>query len=976
MSLRQPAELGPADCGRRHLTGLLDDIDAGVVATDPAFTVTGWNPGAERMYGYSAAEVLGHPAREIAVLAGDRSLARLERELMKRGRSRIELVAQRRDGIHIEIEINAVAVRAQPDGELIGYLAIHQDVTQRRRLERERRRLLAVLENSTDFIGVADLDGTPTYLNPAGRRLVGLEASVGLETTSLEDYFAPEHRERVLQELVPGIMREGRRAWELEFAHTTTGERIPVSWDGFRVDDPVTGEPIALATITRDLTEIRRQEAALRASEHRMEVVVEGVTDAFCIFDEHLRCAYLNARALLFVTDLAGRSLAREDLVGRVVSEVFPGFAGSDVEAHVLTAAHKQQTVVFELPVQDRWFHIHVSPSAHGTTVAIHEITDRKLAEADRRRRTQQQSALADLARLAAIGNDLQGLLGDAVDAIAAVLGADLVLIAEHEPADDRFRLRSAAGCAPEAVGQLLGDMAPASLLGRAMARSDPIVCDDVRELRAVVLPGEATAGVVVGVPGTDRPFGALAVLTRQPRKFGRDEIDFLRAAANVLATAAERARGHRALADVRDAERRRIARALHDEALQELGQAVTLAAAEGSVQGHGEPSMVTILRSVAEHVRAAIHDLRLGEEDTRPISELVEELAENHRRLAPHWTLELRTRALPAGPLGLLGAEVLRVIGEALTNARRHADATTVSVHAWASSGCLWADVHDNGRGFDPQAPLTGPDSKGLIGIRERAALLGGRVNVTSAPGEGTVVRIGVPLPERAEAGERLRLLLVEDHAAVREAIACALEAEPDVGDVRQAGSLAEARAMTQDVDVAVIDLALPDGSGADLINDVRRDSPDAHALIITTRADRAGAASAVERGAAGVFTEEAHLQDVIEAIRRLRRGEPLMPLDEVVELLRLAGRQREQELDGRRALDTLTAREREVLQLLADGLDNRAAADRLHVSPRTHRNHVANILAKLGVHSQLQALLFALRYGVVEIGHPGAPA
>src|SRR4051812_37618219 len=114
--------------------------------------------------------------------------------------------------------------------------------------------------------------------------------------------------------------------------------------------------------------------------------------------------------------------------------------AGSDVEAQVLAAAYEQRTVVFELPLRNRWFHVHVSPSPDGTTVAIHEITDRKRAEADRRRRTQQQSALADLARRAATGDDFQALLEDAVDAIAGILGADLALVAEHEPVEGRFR--------------------------------------------------------------------------------------------------------------------------------------------------------------------------------------------------------------------------------------------------------------------------------------------------------------------------------------------------------------------------------------------------------------------------------------------------------------------------------------------------------------------------------------------------------
>jgi DNA-binding NarL/FixJ family response regulator len=85
------------------------------------------------------------------------------------------------------------------------------------------------------------------------------------------------------------------------------------------------------------------------------------------------------------------------------------------------------------------------------------------------------------------------------------------------------------------------------------------------------------------------------------------------------------------------------------------------------------------------------------------------------------------------------------------------------------------------------------------------------------------------------------------------------------------------------------------------------------------------------------------------------------------MVELLRFASRERAHEQDQRRRIERLTPREREVLQLMADGLDSRRAAARLYISPRTQRNHVANILTKLGVHSQLQALVFALRHGLV---------
>jgi DNA-binding NarL/FixJ family response regulator len=106
-----------------------------------------------------------------------------------------------------------------------------------------------------------------------------------------------------------------------------------------------------------------------------------------------------------------------------------------------------------------------------------------------------------------------------------------------------------------------------------------------------------------------------------------------------------------------------------------------------------------------------------------------------------------------------------------------------------------------------------------------------------------------------------------------------------------------------------------------------------------------------------------------VVEAVRRLRAGEALMPIEEAVAMRSIAGSEREQEYEARQAIEKLTPREIEVLQALAEGLDSRQIAERLHISLRTERNHMTSILAKLGVHSQLQALVLALRHGVVEI-------
>jgi DNA-binding NarL/FixJ family response regulator len=253
---------------------------------------------------------------------------------------------------------------------------------------------------------------------------------------------------------------------------------------------------------------------------------------------------------------------------------------------------------------------------------------------------------------------------------------------------------------------------------------------------------------------------------------------------------------------------------------------------------------------------------------------------------------------------------------------------------------------------------------------MRERADLMSGRLEIHSGHGAGTRVRLDVPLaPGPQRASEDVRVLLVEDHAAVREALAAAFEREDGFEIVGQAASLHEARDMLDEVDVAVLDLGLPDGYGGDLIADLREASPRAQALVLTATFDRADVARAVDSGAAGALSKTAHLHEVVNAVRRLHAGETLLGMDEIVELLRFARRRRDEEHADREAIERLTPREREVLQALAEGLDTRGVAERLHITIRTERNHIASILAKLGVHSQLQALVLSLRYAVVKI-------
>ena len=212
-------------------------------------------------------------------------------------------------------------------------------------------------------------------------------------------------------------------------------------------------------------------------------------------------------------------------------------------------------------------------------------------------------------------------------------------------------------------------------------------------------------------------------------------------------------------------------------------------------------------------------------------------------------------------------------------------------------------------------------------------------------------------------------RVLLVDDHATFREPLAFMFEREPDFEVVAQAGSLAEARRVLEGIDLAVVDLDLPDGDGTELIGELRAANPRGMVLILTASSDREVHARAVEAGACGVLHKSIRIKDVIGAAKHVMAGEPLLSPNETIELLRLAGRQRERDYEAQRAIEQLTPREREVLQALAEGLSDKEIAQRLYVGVGTVRSHVVSVLSKLRVHSRLQALVFAVRHGLVEI-------
>jgi PAS domain S-box-containing protein len=967
---------------------LLENVEDAVITVDEQMAITTWSRAAERMYGWAGAEVLGHHVERFVRLdmtAADRAANRCR--VAEAGRSRLEAVAFRRDGTPFDVELINVAT-TDGDGQLTGFLGIHRDITERKRFEREQLRTVEIVRASSELIGMASLDGRVIFLNDAGQRLVGLDGAAAVAGTEVLDYFAPEDRDFVRERIFPVILKEGRWAgecfgeFEIRLRNFQTGEPIPVFWDGFRLDDPHTGEPFGLGTVARDITESKRSEAIVRESQRQTVTILESITDSFYAVDRDWRLTYVNERAVQAFAALLGEPQRREELLGQDIWDLFPVVIGTAAYEHYHRAMREQRTVVFEYRYPDGpWLDVRAYPSEHGLSVYFRDITDRKRAEQERELWVRDQALIADLGLRALASERLEPLMEEAVAVVARALDVDLVGIAEILPGRTALVLRAGVGWSDGAVGSGTGQAGRGSLVGYTVEAGVPVVSDDIRsddrfDRSPLLAAHRVVSAVSVVIGGRDEPFGALGAFCQVERAFSDDDVNFVQAIANVVATAVQRSESETRVNDARESERRRIARDLHDEALHGLTDALVIAGRAQSASDDPETAeslaaVVPALKRVGQQLRAAVYDLRLEGEEDRSFSELLSGLVEVHRGMAARCDVRLEVLGgLPAEPLGAPGAGLLRIVGEALTNARRHSGAHTITVTASGSPALLVVEVADDGGGFDAAADASPIGRAGIKGMRERAADLGAELTVASRPGDGTRVRLELALAEQgAVAAQAVRILLVEDHAAVREAVASAFEREPGFEVVGQAASLAEARGMLARVDVAVIDLGLPDGYGADLIPELREASPRAQALVLSGALDRAEVARAVHSGAAGALSKTVHLQQVVHAVRRLRAGETLLPVAEVVELLQYAGRRREEERSDRLAIARLTAREREVLQALAEGLDSQQMADRLYITLRTQRNHVSNILAKLGVHSQLQALVFALRYGLVEI-------
>ncbi|MGB3536150.1 MAG: PAS domain S-box protein [Microcoleaceae cyanobacterium] len=162
----------------------------------------------------------------------------------------------------IPVDQNVFTVNDPETGELIGTAVISRDITERKKAEAERKKLISIVEASSDFIAFATLEKQLVYINPAGLKMVGLNNIEEAQTKQITDFYYPEEIQLLEDKILPEVLKKGTWQGELQFQHFQTGCLIPVDETIFILRDPETGEPMGIATVTRNISERKKAEAA------------------------------------------------------------------------------------------------------------------------------------------------------------------------------------------------------------------------------------------------------------------------------------------------------------------------------------------------------------------------------------------------------------------------------------------------------------------------------------------------------------------------------------------------------------------------------------------------------------------------------------------------------------------------------------------------------------------------------------------
>ncbi len=516
--------------------------------------------------------------------------------------------------------------------------------------------------------------------------------------------------------------------------------------------------------------------------------------------------------------------------------------------------------------------------------------------------------------------------------------------------------------------------------LARAAADGDPVLVPELAESpyesdQAIAKRAGLHAAMFVPLVAQDRVIGILAVSNRTPEAYDQGDLVAAAEVGRHLGVIVE----HALLSETAQEqalleERARLARDLHDGLANALAgliwQLKEIAEADADGLVDRVATAEASARALLDETRRTLWDLQPLALETTGLSDAIDREISALQDRGIRATMDLDGEQ-PDSMDRRCSTALFRAAQESIANAARHGSPRRVLVALDFGLSEATLTVMDDGSGFDPDVQ---PAGLGLAGMQERMRLIGGRVEVRSAPGMGTRVMAAVPYQPSASptpaptievpedtSHASVRVLIADGQELVRRGLRHMLDDAPGMVVVADAadGEGTLAAIVAHRPDVVLLDTQLPGIRAVEVLERLRTGETRPQVILMTVFDRDERVFDGLRAGARGYLLKDVSRDQVVRAIHTVRAGGSLLPPVATTRLL--------EQLDPE-APGALTPRELEVLQALATGARNKEIARTLFISTGTVKFHIGNVLRKLGAHTRTEAVMVARERGLLE--------
>jgi PAS domain S-box-containing protein len=538
------------------------------------------------------------------------------------------------------------------------------------------------------------------------------------------------------------------------------------------------GRLVGVLSAFTDITARRQAEAALREREEQYRTLFESSPESITLIDLEGKILDCNDAT----AQITG--MPKEQMIGRLFTELGL-LPEKDIPRQLATLsrlAKGEKAGPYELRIREgreaRWLEVFpVALKKDGAMYALQviarDITKRRWAEEKIKQRNEELTVLNTIAAAASQTLELQEVLKASLQETMMVLNAGGGIVYLFDEDSQSFVPTIHQGLSPDVLDEISSFKLGEGVLGRTAQNRHPLFVPDIRgdpknTTLATISEGWCSL-VCVPLETVGKVVGVMTILSREKGQLAPERLSILTAIGNQVGVAVENAQLFKAvslgrerlqilsqrLVEVQESERRTIARELHDE----IGQALTglklvldmAARSPGEDIGESLREALTLVDGLMTQVRDLSLDLRPTMlDDLGLLPALLWHCGRYTDQTGVH--VDFRHTNLEGRRFGpKVETAAYRIVQEALTNVARHANVDKVTVRLWAEQDTLNVQIADQGAGFDLEQAMA-EESSGLVGMRERAVLLGGELTIESTPGAGTRLMAELPLEDRQE--------------------------------------------------------------------------------------------------------------------------------------------------------------------------------------------------------------------------------